>query len=335
MIQEKKTKKRYLELLVAVVLVGVIILMPLINDGYNMLCLNLTLIYALCALSISIMLGMGGMMTFASVSMMGVGGYFAANMTTGRLGVVWPTSLVLILSPLFTALVAFVFGLILLRLKGTYFTFATIGLVQVSFSFYSMYKPLFGGYDGITGVPNLSIFGYSPEGYSEWFYILAFVLIIAALAIERVRRSKLGRSLAAIRDNEVAAKTLGINVYMTKVIAFTIAGALAGVAGALYAMHTKYISADMFTFKVGVRYIIMAMLGGVNNTIGVIMGAILVGMLPEWLRFLRNYMNLIYGIGIILLMIFMPMGLTGLIESWQDKRRKKRRHTLPSEEKEV
>ena len=148
-------------------------------------------------------------------------------------------------------------------------------------------------------------------------------MLLVSIAVERIRSTKLGRSLAAVRDNETAAKTFGINVYMTKVYAFVIAGAICGFAGAIYAMMNKYISADTFSFDVGVQYIIMAMLGGVNNTVGCIVGAILIGMLPEWLRSMEGYMQLIYGVGVILLMIFMPMGLSGLLQSLLKKWRKR------------
>ncbi|MDR0841424.1 MAG: branched-chain amino acid ABC transporter permease [Christensenellaceae bacterium] len=324
----KKLKIRPATIIVFVVAMAFILLMPQVNSGYKMLCLNLTLIYAMVALSISIMLGMGGQMTFAGVTMMGVGGYFTANMTSGRLGFAIPTLPALLLAPLFTALVALALGLVLLRLRGTYFTFATIGLVQVAWSFYSMNKPAFGGYDGISGVPKLDLFGFVPADYNQWFYILAGGLVIVALIIERIRKTQFGRSLAAVRDNETAALTLGINVYITKVYAFAVAGAICGFAGALYAMMNRYISADTFTFDVGVRYIIMAMLGGVNNTIGCILGAVLIGMLPEWLRVLQGYMQFIYGIGIILLMIFMPMGLSGVFLTALKRYRKKKKIKL-------
>ena len=318
-----KKKVSTATIIVCVVAALFVLIMPRVNHGYKMLCLNLTLIYAMVALSVSVMLGMGGQMTFAGVTMMGVGGYFAANLTSGRLGFAWPTLPVLLLAPIFTAIVAFLIGLVLLKLRGTYFTFSTIGLLQVAFSFYSMNRPVFGGYDGITNVPAIDIFGFVPKTYNEWFYVLAVCLLLVSIAVERIRSTKLGRSLAAVRDNETAAKTFGINVYMTKVYAFVIAGAICGFAGAIYAMMNKYISADTFSFDVGVQYIIMAMLGGVNNTVGCIVGAILIGMLPEWLRSMEGYMQLIYGVGVILLMIFMPMGLSGLLQSLLKKWRKR------------
>ena len=151
---------------------------------------------------------------------------------------------------------------------------------------------------------------------------MVFVAIVAFI-VERIRRSKLGRSLASIRDNDVAAMTLGVNVYKTKVIAFTIACTLAALAGALYAMHSNYVSADMFTYERSTSYIIMAMLGGVNNTFGVFFGSLLVTMLPEWLREIQGYLQLCYGIGIILLMVFMPDGLAGLFKMLFAKLEKK------------
>lgn len=306
-----------------------VIVIPNMSEGYSMMIVNLGLIYAIATYGVSVMLGMGGQLSFATVSFMGVGAYITANLCSGRNGITMDTGLTLILVILISAVFAYVSGLILFRLKGTYFTFATIGLVQVTWSFYLSYKPLFGGPDGISNISTLNLFGFTPENYNDWFYILAGFVLIIALLVERVRRTQLGRSLAAIRDNEIAAQTLGINVYMTKVIAFTIAGVLAGIAGALYAMHSQFVSADMFTFERATTYIIMAMLGGVNNTAGIFVGSVLVTMLPEWLRFMQQYLQLIYGVGVILLMVFMPMGLAGLASSMSKslKRRLKRKKT--------
>jgi branched-chain amino acid transport system permease protein len=174
------------------------------------------------------------------------------------------------------------------------------------------YKPLCGGPDGISGIPVIRFLGMAPRNYHDWFYILIGFALAAGLLVERIRRTRLGRSLASIRDNEIAAQTLGVKIYTTKIIAFTIAGALSGLSGGLYAMHNQYVGSDLFTFDVSTTYVIMTMLGGVNNTAGVFVGAILVTMLPEWLRPVQRYLKLAYGIGIILLMVFMPMGLAGL-----------------------
>lgn len=311
----KKLRVKPSLLLLIAGLVLFVIIVPRVNTGYSMMVVNLALIYAVSTYGVSIMLGLGGQLSFAATAFMGVGAYFAANLCSGRWGFWMDPFITLLLTPIFAGIIAFLIGLILLRLKGTYFTFATVGLVQVAWCFYLNYQPLFGGPDGISGVSAIRIFGWSPADYNQWFYLLAVIVLLVALLVERIRRTQLGRSLAAVRDNEVAAQTLGVNVYITKVIAFTIAGILAAIAGALYAIHSQFVSSDMFTFERSTTYIIMGMLGGINNTAGVFVGSVLVTLLPEWLRSLEQYLQLIYGIGVILLMIFMPMGLSGLATS--------------------
>lgn len=316
--KEKNTKRFAMKPSLLLLLLGVIlfiVIIPRTTTGYSMMIVNLALIYSISTYGVSVMLGLGGQLSFAATAFMGVGAYFAANLCSGRWGFWVDSFAVLLLTPVFAGIVAFAIGMVLFRLKGTYFTFATVGLVQVSWCFFLNYRPLFGGPDGISGVSSIQIFGWTPKNYNEWFYLLAIIVLLTALLVERIRHTQLGRSLAAVRDNEVAAQTLGINVFMTKVIAFTIAGIFAAVAGALYAMHSQFVSSDMFTFERSTTYIIMGMLGGINNTAGVFVGSVLVTLLPEWLRGMQQYLQLIYGIGVILLMIFMPMGLAGLSSS--------------------
>ena len=289
-----------------------ILVTPSITNDYSMQVLNVALIMTISAFSLSIMLGMGGMLTFSGVTFMGIGAYTVANLTSGRLGFIMNTSEGLIYAVILATIISFLLGLLLLRLRGTFFTFSTIALVQVSWSFFMNFKPLTGGPDGISRIPVLSIFGWAPTGYTEWFFLLVIIVFLCALFVERIRHTRLGRSLAAIRDNEIAAQCLGVNIYRTKVIAFTLAGALSGLAGGLYAMHGGFISADIFTFDMSTTYIIIAMLGGINDSFGIVVGSLLVNMLPEWLRPLQKYIRLIYGIGVIMLMIYMPMGLAGL-----------------------
>lgn len=308
--------------IIIVAMIAFIIIAPMFTNDYSMQVLNIAVINSIAALGLSVMLGMGGQLSFAAVSFMGIGAYTIANLTSGRHGFIMDTLAATLLAVLISTALAYVFGLILFRLKGTYFTFATIGLVQVTWAIYMNFKPLSGGPDGISGIPFISLFGIKATNYRQLFYVIIAFVLISMVLVERIRQTQLGRSLASIRDNEIAAQTLGVDVYKTKVIAFTIAGGLAGLAGALLAMHNRFIAADLFTFDVATTYVIMAMLGGVNNTVGVFVGSLLVTMLPEWLRPVQQYLKLMYGIGVILLMVFMPMGLAGLLTSFLKKKRK-------------
>lgn len=308
----------------AILLLGISAYMFITGDNYSLFAYNETLIYAFCALSVSVMLGMTGMMSFAAVAFYGLGAYVVANLTTGRIGIEMNTTLALLIAPLVTALIAALLGMPLLRLRGNYFTFSTIALVQVCWCFYNNTPAIFGGYDGIRGIPDLNLFGWVVKSNKAWMGILIVLLALVMLFIQRMRNSRIGRSMAAIRDNETAALTLGINVYRTRVLTFAIAAGIAGFGGAVYACFTGFISADCFTYNAGIPFIVMAMLGGINSSFGCVLGAVLVGMLPEWLRVLESYMQLIYGIGVILLMIFMPMGLAGILQNVQRKIKKRK-----------
>ena len=295
------------------------------KDNYLNMIVCSAFIYSLVAYSISVMLGMGGELSFAGVAFMGGGGFLVANLTTGRLGVqIGTIPAFLLIIPVF-AIIAFIIGLILLRLKGTFFTFSTIALVQMTYTIYNNYKELFGGADGISGVPTTVLFGKKLFFYADWLPVLLIISVVVGLIVSRIRSTPLGRSLASCRDNETAARTLGVNVYLTKVIAFTIAGVLSAMAGGLYTMLMKFVSADMFTYASSTKYVIMAMLGGVQSTAGAFFGAIIVQVLPQLLKAFERYFQLFWGVAIVLLMVFMPEGIAGIVKSTRYKLRSNRK----------
>ena len=186
--------------------------------------------------------------------------------------------------------------------------------MQVCYSFFNNYRPLFGGPDGISAIPSLKLFGYEfpTNNYLPWFFFLVALVVIVALLIERIRRTSFGRSLASVRDDETAALTLGVDVYKTKVKAFAITGFLSGLAGALYVMMGTFVSSDLFQYNNATQFIIMAMVGGINSTFGSVFGSVLITILPEIFRALENLLQLIYGLAVILMMVFMPMGFGGI-----------------------
>lgn len=294
-------------------------LVPLGANRYQITVVNTALLYFLGALGISVMMGMCGQMTFASISFIGIGA-FAATQFSKTLGM--PTLLALFAAVIFTAVVSLLIGLLLLRLSGGYFTFATIGLVSICAALFTNVKPLTGGANGIVGIPKLNIFGFTFDSLYKWFFLLFAICIGCSLIVQRIRKTSLGRSMAAVRDNELAAKSLGINCYQVKVIAFVIAGAFAGLSGALLAFHNGAVSYSLFSFTTATNFVIMVMLGGVNSTIGTFLGTFLVTLMPEVLRPLASYLVLIQGVMIILMMIFMPMGLAGIGSSLKEKAKK-------------
>lgn len=307
-----KKKMKVSQLIIYAICILFVIIVPNAFQGYSLMVVNLSLIYAIITFGISIMLGMGGQLSFAGLAFMGGGAYFVANLCTGRLGVQIPTIAALFLAPVFCGVLAYGIGLILLKLKDTYFTFATIALVQVCYSFFTNYRPLFGGPDGISAIPNLSVGSAALDSNIKWFYFLVIAIAVLAFVVQRIRKTSFGRALASVRDNDTAALTLGVDVYKTKVKAFAIAGVLGGLAGALYVMQGNFVASDMFAYNNATQFIIMAMVGGINSTAGSIFGSVLITILPEIFRSLEKYLQLFYGLAVIILMVFMPMGLSGM-----------------------
>ncbi len=157
------------------------------------------------------------------------------------------------------------------------------------------------------------------------------VCVLASLLMKVLFRSSLGRSFMAIRDNEMAANCLGVNSLLTKSIAFAISGALCGAAGALYAFLSGYLSYQSFTYQQSTMYLIMIMLGGTASPTGAIIGTLIISLLQEWVRPLQNYMQLIYGAGIMILMIVQPEGILGGGKAFYEKHIKRKKAYTPAE----
>lgn len=265
-------------------------------------------IYFVAVLGLCVMLGMGGQVTFSTAGMMGIGAYATAILTT-RFG--WDTLPAMVVAVICGGIFSFIMGLALFRLKGSYFSFASIGFTTLLFTIFSNWMEVTGGPDGINMIPKLDLYFFRCDDYYDYFRVYFIIAIVCFLIVLRMRKTSFGRALASVRDNEIAAKSFGINAYLTKVYSFTIAGVFACLAGAMYALHANYISPEPFKYDQSAIYLIMVMLGGVDSTFGSFIGAMLLTILPEKMRFLQSYYKLVYGIGVIILMNVMPMGIMG------------------------
>ncbi|MBQ6478971.1 MAG: branched-chain amino acid ABC transporter permease [Erysipelotrichaceae bacterium] len=293
------------------------------NTGaYTITVWNSALIYFMANIGTAIMLGSCGMVSFASPAFMGLGAYTSVYICMNY-GV--NPFITMLIGMLVSMLFAVLIGMALMRLNGTFFTFSTVALCQIAYTVYNGWKPVTGGPNGIPRVPQFTAFGWVAKTYFDNYYVLLTIAIIAFVLANRLGKTNFGRAMNSVRDNELVAKTTGINVFRTKVTAFAIAAGFAGIAGACLAHSTHYVVSTYFTYSNATMYIIQVMIGGVYNIVGVFAGTILITMLPEWLRPLQEYIKLVYGVGVILLMIFMPMGIWGLGSDFI-KRIKKRYH---------
>lgn len=327
--KEKSIIKKILPVLLSVIITALaFVIIPQASSVYVLTVLNGALIFFVACLGICVMLGMGGMVSFATITFMGIGAYASANLSL-RMGL--PFLVCALGSIIVSVIFAIIIGSILLRLSGTFFTFSTVALVQIAHSLFTNLRKITGGPDGMGGIAPFNFGSWVADTPTKNFYVLFIFSVLCILFIMRLKNTNLGRRLYAVRDNEIAAAVMGVDVYRTKVTGFVIAGALAGLAGSLLVHNYHFVGSSSFVFDQSTTMVIMAMLGGVSNPGGVLLGTLIITILPEWLKPLQEYIRLIYGLGVMLLMVFMPTGLWGLgtkIVDWVKERFKLGNKTL-------
>ena len=321
----KTVSKKWIPILIEVVALFAITIpvTRLFCNTYLMSVINSSLIYFIVVAGMTVMAGYGGMISMCSISFMGLSGFICTQLTK-TYGM--PSWFGIIAGTIGGTLFAVFVGALLLKLEGAYFIFGTLAIVYITFTIFNNYAPLTGANQGIAKVPDLNLFGIVFDDYYSWYVLLLIVAIAVIWLALRIKKTYLGRALMAVKGDKVAATTLGINVYRTKIIGFAVGSSFAALAGALYPLHYNAISYAAFSANVELKIVIMAMLGGVQSVFGAIIGTFIVNALPELLRFMQGYINLLYGVILVLLMVFMPEGLAGLGNKLFSKARKRDRN---------
>ena len=248
----------------------------------------------LLALSIWLTLSCG-MLSIANAAFMGIGAYASALLTTNY-DVSYPVALAAGMGA--PALIAAIIGLPTIRLSGVYLAMATLAFGEVVRVILLNGDSWSGGARGVNGIPQ----------YTEWWHVLLAVAV-ALFVLWRMRKSKVGRAFDAIRGDETAANLMGIDVRATKMLAFVLGAAIAGLAGALSAHLTNFIGPNEYDFDRGVNILTMTILGGIGGLTGPVLGAIIITILPEALRFLDDYRLIVNGLILVLIVLFLPQGI--------------------------
>jgi branched-chain amino acid transport system permease protein len=301
---------RYLVLAaIAVVLPLLPIVLP--TSQYILTIFMQAVTYGIVVLGMAVILGYTGQINLAQAAFFGLGAYGVA-LGTMDLGLGFWTSLLLGVAA--AAAAGFVLGLTTIRLGGHYLAMITIGFQQIFDLVLVNWIDVTRGPDGVAGISRPSIFGYELANDKSYLILCILVLYATILAVWWLPRTRLGRGMRGVRENELAAGVLGVNTLAVKVIAFTMGAGLAGLGGALFAAGFAYISPDNFSFKVSIEFLTMALLGGAGSPFGAVLGTMLLILLPEWLRFLKEIYLAAYGLAVILIMVFMPEGIWGIAQ---------------------
>jgi branched-chain amino acid transport system permease protein len=297
--------------MVAAGLVIALVLPFAIPSVYVMRLVNMALIFGMLAVSLNIVLGYAGLISLGHAGLFGIGAYTAALLTTGRDGI-WFIPAFLAAGAV-TAVAGLLVGLPILRLKGHYLALSTLGFGEIVGSLLLNWRSLTLGNNGVGEIPPPAAFGFALDTDLRFYYLLMPIAGLTLLFAWRLAISRYGRLLFAIRDAELAAGSAGVNVPALKLLAFTVSAAIAGFAGALYAHLMAYISPDVFGFDVTAQLLSMVVVGGLGSVAGPMIGAAILTFLPEVLRVSAAYYQLIYGAGMIALVVFLPLGLVGVL----------------------
>ncbi len=280
-------------------------------SAYGIVLLNMALMYTIVVIGLNFVYGYGGFFSLAQAAFWGIGAYTAALLTTD-----WKMGFLvgMLGAAVVTSLCGLLLGLPTLKLRSHYLTLATLAFAEVVRLVLMNTEWLTHGAQGIRGIPPAAV---GPLVFSDayrFYYLNLLVVVLAILFSVRFRHSRLGRALEATRDDELAARASGVNVTYCRVLAFTLSALMAGLAGGLWAHFSAYISPETFDLFATIRFVSMLLIGGAGTAIGPVIGAFFLTYLPEWLRFLEAYYMAIYGLAIVLILVFAPRGLVGLVE---------------------
>ncbi len=283
---------------------------PLVqHNAYWLHVFSLALIAAILALGMQLLLGMAGLLSLGQGAFYGIGAYVAGGLAANY-GV--PFFLTLLAGGL-AAAAASLLLIPLVRLKGTSLAVATLGFSIIVHLVILNEEWLTGGSMGLMDIPNPTVFGLSLAGDNTFYWICLAILTLVFIAMDRIRKSRFGRALSALAQDEEAARASGIRLAWAKSKCFLVAAFTAGVAGGLFAYHSRYLSPSDFTFNESIEIMIMAVIGGLGSLSGAVVGAFVVVLMPEVLRSSGELRMILFGLAVILLMAAGNLGIVGLV----------------------
>lgn len=297
----------------------ILLLLPpfmLIKSPYWLFVIINALIFVIACLGLNLQLGSTGMMNLAGAAFMAFGAYTAGLFA---LNAGWPSWATLLAGMIVTGVFSLLLFIPVLKTKGHY-----LALVTIAFQFMVVIlaenMEFTGGPQGLKNIPFLSFFGYSfneainlglvtLHKYANYYYLALALAFLVALICSRLHHSWVGVTVATIRDDEVAAQTNGVRINYWKLIIFVIGNCFIGLSGAFFAHLIGFISPPNFVFDRSLVMVSIVILGGMDNIYGIVLGAILLITLPEKLRVIQEYRYLIYGLLLVVMLIFKPKGL--------------------------
>lgn len=291
------------------VLALVIITFPLVVSMYQTSIMSTALLYVVLGLGLNIVIGLGGMLHLGYIAFYAVGAYTYALLNY-HFGIgFW---LALPLGGIFSLLFGILLGIPVLRLKGDYLAIVTLGFAEIIRIVLENWNEFSFGPSGIANIPRPPLFGIKlslQQATVYIYYIIVALVIFTIFIVARLKNSRLGRAFEAMREDDIACEAMGVDITKTKVTAFALGAFWAGLAGVVFAAKTTFINPASFTLWESIVVLSLVVLGGMGSIVGVILGAFLFILLPEYFRAFSEYRMLIFSLALVIMMIFRPGGM--------------------------
>lgn len=298
--------------LIGLLFLGLAVFPIVVNISFVISLMVLVAIYAIIAMGFDILAGYAGQVSLGQMAFVGLGGYTTAYVTTKFK---WEPLLGILAGLVLTLFVAYLIGLITLRLQKFYFALATMGLSVIFEVFFISFRDITGGPSGFTGVPTLSLGGLSVDKDIEYYYLLWALAALFLILSRLIVNSAIGRAFRAIERDELAASMMGVDVAKYKMMAFLISVSYASIGGSLLAHYLRFLSPDMVGLFASFSIVTITIVGGMGTLAGAFLGGALLKGIPEAFTALKDYMLLINGFAIVAVLIFLPQGLIGGLNS--------------------
>ena len=294
-----------------------VLLAPFILDSFYVGELALVYIYATAGIGLMLLVGYTGLVSLGHAAFLAIGAYVHAYLLSRG----WPVPLSLLTAGLFTAAVGAIVGLPAMRMTGIYLAIATLAFAIIVEQVIAHWESVTGGYRGML-VPDAQIFGVDLSDGRPFYYLCLFVMIACLFAGLNILRTPTGRAMIGVRDSEISAQSMGIDLAKTKSIAFAISAGFTGLAGGLFAHKLGYLAPDAFTFLTSIQLLLMVVVGGLGSMHGVFYGALFIGLLPQGIAMMRDTLPAaigqlpglepgIFGLILVLFLIYEPLGIYG------------------------